>query len=885
MPLIILLILATVLSGVDPLPLGMAAATPLRDEIAGDGQGGWTDQGDNDLRSLPAGSLQAAGITFTVGGNAIVLADGRIANRPRSVSVAAGGRQGACIYLLHASAWTPRDEVVIGRIRVHFADGASEEREVRSRRELADWWNPAERLPAAALGWSGDNPHALVGLYVAQVRLSDKPIERLELEVANGAVWMVVGLALGGEQALRGVQPDILAAGPRWLPAPVPWEVAAGSALDLGGSGAAVPPARLVARGGDLVLEGGDGRPVRLLGANLCFSANFPDKPVAERMATAFRRMGYNAVRFHHHDGRLVRPGGDGTELDPDKLDRLDFLAACCEREGLWLTTDVLVSRRLPKGALPELPDMEIGGEFKALIPLLPSALENWKRFATAFLGHRNPYTGRTWAEDPALATLSLVNEDNLPGAMKGNARVKALYDERFAAWLAGRPADEQAGAAREQARGRWLLSLQAAAYVAMREHVRGLGVRAPTTGANWQTDWWSLALRDGFDLVDNHIYHDHPGFPGKPFQLPMTYNQRSPVAELLRVPATLAHTRRLDRPFTVSEIQYCQPNHRRAEYAAGVAAVAGLQGWSGLWRFAFAHNIALVDTADGGIAGFDIARDPIALLGERALALLWRRGDVVAAPWSVGLLYDPAVAGGGIGVQPPAALAALALHTGVGCLPASARTASIPGLRYLVQDPAGSAAVGSALPTLIGDAGLPAAIAASGLATIADVDLKQQRIRSVTGQVRCDARAGILSVITPTSVAAVLPAGGAVDLGGLGAANPDSEPATVVVAALDGLPLARSKRLLVLHLTDAQSSGVRFASPRHNLVEAWGGTPILVRAGSVRLDLPGAGRLTAWALDFSGARREQLALNGGRLDAVVERAWGPCLAWEVVRE
>ena len=139
--------------------------------------------------------------------------------------------------------------------------------------------------------------------------------------------------------------------------------------------------------------------------------------------------------------------------------------------------------------------------------------------------------------------------------------------------------------------------------------------------------------------------------------------------------------------------------------------------------------------------------------------------------------------------------------------------------------------------------------------------------------------------MVTPTSVAAVLPAGGAVDLGGLAAANPDTDPATVVVAALDGLPLAASKRLLVLHLTDAQSSGIRFASPRHNLVEAWGGAPILIRAGSIRLDLPGAGRLTAWALDLGGARREEIVLRNGHLDATVARAWGPCLAWEVVRE
>lgn len=873
-------------AAITPLPLGAAAATPLRDDIADDGKGGWTDQGDNDLRMLPAGALKAAGIPFITGTSAIVLADGRIAGRAKTSEVTTAGQHGSSLYLLHTSAWTPGSEVVIGRVALHYTDGTSETREVHSRREVANWWNPPERLPAAVLGWSANNPQASVGLFVARFAISDKPIANISLEVTNGAVWMVVGISVGGESTLRASAPDVLAANDRWLPTAVPWEVTAGSALDLGGAGAAMTPGRLVARGGDLVREGSD-QPLRLLGANLCFSANFPEKPLAERMAQAFRRMGYNAVRFHHYDGGLIRPGGDGLEFDNEKLDRLDWLAACCQREGLWITTDVYVSRKLPKGAIPELADMEIGGEFKALIPLLPSALDNWKRFATAFLTHRNPYTGKTWGEDPALATLSLVNEDNLPSEVGRNPRIKALYEQRFATWLAGRPAAEQTGDAREQARGRWLLDLQGTAYAAMRAHVRTLGVRAPTTGANWQTDWWSLALRDGFELVDNHLYHDHPGFPDKPFQLPFTYHQRSAVAELLRVPAALAHTRRLDRPFTVSEIQYCLPNQQRAEYAAGVAAVAGLQGWSGLWRFAFAHNIALLADQDTKLAGFDIVHDPIALLGERALALLYRRGDVVTTPWSIGLVYDPQIAGGRIGRQPPAALAAMALHTRVGCLPASA---AIPAdVRCLVQDPIGGMAGSTNLPILAGNAGLPAAAIAAGIIPAADLDVAHQSVRSATGQIRCDAGAGILTIATPRSVAAVLPGLGSVTLGGITIANPDTDPATVVVAAIDDQPLATSHRILVLHLTDAQGAGTRFASKLHRLVEAWGTGPVLIRAGSVRLTIPGTTKLNAWALDLAGARRESVACvaegTSQRLDATVARAWGPCLAWELVRE
>jgi hypothetical protein len=237
--------------------------------------------------------------------------------------------------------------------------------------------------------------------------------------------------------------------------------------------------------------------------------------------------------------------------------------------------------------------------------------------------------------------------------------------------------------------------------------------------------------------------------------------------------------------------------------------------------------------------------------------------------------------AAGRIGRQPPEVLAALALHTRVGCLSVGS---TAPALRCLIQDPADAPAPAGAIPAFAGNAALPAALATAGLVPAADFDPAHRIVRSATGQVRCDAKSGILTVATPTSIAAVLPGHGTVELEGVAITNQDADPVTVVVASLDGLPLGRSKRLLALLLTDAQSSGIRFASPRHNLVEAWGGAPVLVRAGQVALTAAALDGMQAWALDLSGIRREQVPCTAGRLDAAVARSWGPCLAWELVR-
>ena len=50
-----------------PIPLGDAANVPLVDDIAGDGIGGWTDQGaENSLSGFPSGKVTFEGLPFVI---------------------------------------------------------------------------------------------------------------------------------------------------------------------------------------------------------------------------------------------------------------------------------------------------------------------------------------------------------------------------------------------------------------------------------------------------------------------------------------------------------------------------------------------------------------------------------------------------------------------------------------------------------------------------------------------------------------------------------------------------------------------------------------------------------------------------------------------------
>ena len=129
-----------------------------------------------------------------------------------------------------------------------------------------------------------------------------------------------------------------------------------------------------------------------------------------------------------------------GPELDPQKLDQLEYLFAALKKRGIYIVTDVYVSRTITAADnIPEadLRYKELSFQMKQLLPISPAARENWKTFARNWLGHRNPYTGMTWVEDPALVSLSLANENNLDSSWESTPKIRTLYVAEFARWMA----------------------------------------------------------------------------------------------------------------------------------------------------------------------------------------------------------------------------------------------------------------------------------------------------------------------------------------------------------------------------------------------------------------------------------------------------------------
>ncbi len=157
-----------------------------------------------------------------------------------------------------------------------------------------------------------------------------------------------------------------------------------------------------------------DAGPIRFWATNFCFDACFPSHEQAERVAARLARLGINCVRMHHMDSRSI--WGDSpnkTVIDPQRLERLDYLIYQLKLHGIYTNINLHVSRWLGERegfvARDGRPNYDKGlGNFE------PRMIELQKKYARDLLTHVNPYTKNAYTHEPAVAMVEISNEDAL---------------------------------------------------------------------------------------------------------------------------------------------------------------------------------------------------------------------------------------------------------------------------------------------------------------------------------------------------------------------------------------------------------------------------------------------------------------------------------------
>lgn len=211
---------------------------------------------------------------------------------------------------------------------------------------------------------------------------------------------------------------------------------------------------RIRRHGDDLMLQG---KPVKLWGLNLCFSACAPDKALADRRAACYAKYGINAVRLHKYaDGAGwagIQSPDSFTRFDPAGLDRLDYQVWAFKQKGIYVKFSAhFGAQKLGPGDKAIVPYLEEFGPLKGNKIQRVTTPHSAMHYAPELqhvqilqmvnlLKHKNPYTGLTYAEDPAVAFVEIINEQSIlfytsMSPLKASKTIRTSVARRFCDWL-----------------------------------------------------------------------------------------------------------------------------------------------------------------------------------------------------------------------------------------------------------------------------------------------------------------------------------------------------------------------------------------------------------------------------------------------------------------
>ncbi len=824
--------------------IASAANMGFADPVAEDGKGGWTDQGpNNDLSCLNEyGKKEFAGIPFEIldpaknnGKSCLVLSAfrrfppvGTISfNKPESARY---------LYLLNAAAWVPKSGKKVGSIELTFTDGSKAEIPAIAGKDSGNWWRPIFSFENGVIGWTGDNQSSKVGLFVSAFRIPEKPLKSIRF-VAAESVWMIAGVSLGNVRPQRTMEKRMtIVEGKDWKPIEVPVRFRKNSVMDFSSMNRFYPArdgALKMDGNGHFVLAKDPSKRLRFHATNMGQWMAVPSHAEADAIAERIAMEGFNSIRFHGFENWLYDWSKPSTlDFKPELLDRFLYFWAKLREKGMYLTTDVLSVRIIrPGDGIEECRSSDDQLVRKALTMFSESGMKNWKDWARKFFTMKNPYTGMSMAEDPALFAINLDNEAPIYNTWNSNPELSPLVEKVYTAYLKEKKiytpelakkrgkifyeflADRQRKIQREQ----------------MRFMKEDLGVKARITNLNNDANLNLQPFRNELDLVDGHIYHDHPEYPLNNWNVPISNKQHSAIETgnisvmsnmMIRIPG---------KPMIITELQFCYPNRFRSEIAVMAGAYAALQDWDALYRFAYGANAKRAFKAEH-TGSFDHYYDPMGILTGRIMHFLFVRGDVSSAKgpvltfgWENPSYYDR--------FDPD--FRDLGFFSRIGSAPAGTSLADVrilSGKNWRNELPA-------------------------NVRKAYERYKKDGVMTSSTGELSIDRKKITASVISPKSELFTFP-GGEIR-GKFMTVRNSLDFSTISAHSFDNKNLADSRDILVYHLTNAVNSGTVYQNEEARIALHNGKLPILAYRGRADLELNVAPSVKQWkveAVDLSGA-------------------------------
>jgi hypothetical protein len=635
---------------------------------------------------------------------------------------------------------------------------------------------------------------------------------------------------------------------------------------------------------GEEFVHSNTNRPVRFWAVNTGAETMSLNKNAVDLMARTLAKNGVNLIRIH---------GGvwssDLKTVDQEHLQKIFYFITAMKREGiytclsiyfpLWMKPDEKTGYDGYKGDKNPFALLFFNRDFQQVY-------RNWWK---EILTTKNPHTGLTLAQDPAVAMLEMLNEDsylfwtfkyeNIPTEQMD------VLEGLFGTWLTNKYGSIQAALThwssphtrdnvaagrvgfitlweivnkkdfRAQDTATFLTLNQREFFSDTYKYLRqDLGFGGSVYASNWTTannqilgplEKYSNASAD---FIDRHGYFSgvHEGErAGHAVSVGDKYADRSALlfepnrpGEQPNFSLPIQDIRYNNQPSTITEINWTPPNRFRADFPLLCAAYGSLQGSDGVFFFATGSP-----SWEERLGKFSI-RTPVIEGQFPALALMYRQGLVSPGREVVEVNMKTAdmFALKGAPVSSPVNLDELrAQDIPAGQSKAVSEVKSIDPLATLV----GKVAMN------FSEQGAPSRI--SDLSRY--IDHERKIVRSVTGELMWDYGRGLVTVNAPKAQAVSgFLAGNPVRLGEVAIQSP-LQYGTITLVSLDNQPLETSRRMLLQTMSEDINYGWETSGEGLKEIKSLGDAPIVVKnlAGTVAFKRPDAASLKVTPLDFNG--------------------------------
>ena len=682
-----------------PVDVASYANRAVRDSVAGDGKGGWTDQGPMlDGRAFEPEFRKnfISGAPFCIpvdnfNPNKKTVMVMRSATRnPNGIleqEIPVAPTKANYLYVLHALSYPGANGSSAGRIIVTTESGAKTELPVIVGRDLGDWYQgkPVTNGSDALRVKGRSAEYVLYATRYALPQTDQKIVSVRFISDNEDKVWIIAGATLSETKydlaAVEKKQPLIIKANAEWQQPLRTMDYhyrKPGSVLDVTPYADCQPvteETRIVIRGNRFYRKNDMTAPMRFFCAtgriHLGYPRSLDTKEEIKTYVEDMKLHGYNMLQIYV--SAVMKGMTRVGEFNEQALDLFDYFFDLCAKNGIYVDL-ILMPRRsgfftykeLPWGNPPPFGDNEPNVSFGIYFD--KKFRDNWETGVVKLLNHKNKYNGRLWKEDPVILLYGADNEQefafNFNNIVPRDQKVvigpyreflKNRYktiDAYNAKWKTKFASFDEIPCFDVKNKNEDVNEFLYQKSVELLKWEKSVLAKTGAKGylgetMNFVKSMTYHFIRREMDFVSMHVYHDHPlgNIQGRG-----GYNrQMSAINTGNQFFRTLAGSRHFNKPFICSE--YDQPfwNRYRYERSFMIGAYAALNSIDGLtvWsepvkRFLFS-NTRKEPWHSSTLSPFRQSTDPLGDASQLLTYFMYIRGDVQPAKNFIRITADRA--------------------------------------------------------------------------------------------------------------------------------------------------------------------------------------------------------------------------------------------------